>query len=286
MDGALMPCSRSSSRHAHDAEAGHLHERAPVRIELEPDDLRLTSWAHPRRRPGGDHRRADGADGSRAVDATGTVTHFWSRSRKRSWRGETSGHTQHVERMYADCDADAVQVHQDGVVAPPGAGRGFFTALNAEGSANATAPAGMLERPESDDRGSQGVAGVRFIRRGSPGWGGRATICRKIGRSKSRGRPPSEARATGVSSRRPPTSGSIPSCSSVRGAFRFRRCCRSWPGVIASARRLPVAREGPRVDGGLARRRAGDRAGRRVRRESNRQRCLSFIQGLSRGDPW
>ena len=46
------------------------------------------------------------------------VTHFWSRSRGAPWRkGETSGHTQHVQTVYADCDADVllVQVHQEGV---------------------------------------------------------------------------------------------------------------------------------------------------------------------------
>lgn len=42
--------------------------------------------------------------------ATGE-THFYSRSRKRLWRkGETSGHVQHVESIYADCDADVLLV--------------------------------------------------------------------------------------------------------------------------------------------------------------------------------
>ena len=36
------------------------------------------------------------------------LSHFWSRSRGRPWRkGETSGHAQHVDRVYADCDGDA-----------------------------------------------------------------------------------------------------------------------------------------------------------------------------------
>src|SRR5204862_4613432 len=108
----------------------------------------------------------------------------WSRSRKQPWRkGETSGHTQHVERMYADCDADVllVQVHQDGVACHTGSRTCFFTALNAgEGNANATAPAGMLERLER----------TIAARKASPASGsyvagllakGEATICRKIG---------------------------------------------------------------------------------------------------------
>jgi phosphoribosyl-ATP pyrophosphohydrolase/phosphoribosyl-AMP cyclohydrolase len=38
-------------------------------------------------------------------------TWFWSRSRARLWhKGETSGHTQHVRRVIAACDADALTV--------------------------------------------------------------------------------------------------------------------------------------------------------------------------------
>jgi phosphoribosyl-ATP pyrophosphohydrolase/phosphoribosyl-AMP cyclohydrolase len=131
-----------------------------------------------------------------AVDATLTtgLSHFWSRSRKQPWRkGETSGHAQHVERMYADCDADVllVQVHQDGVACHTGNRTCFFTALHAgppplappragEGNEKATAPAGMLERLErtiaarkvSGASGSY-VAGLLAK--------GEATICRKIG---------------------------------------------------------------------------------------------------------
>ena len=43
--------------------------------------------------------------------------HYWSRSRQAQWRkGETSGHVQHVDGLYADCDRDTplVQVHQEG----------------------------------------------------------------------------------------------------------------------------------------------------------------------------
>jgi phosphoribosyl-AMP cyclohydrolase / phosphoribosyl-ATP pyrophosphohydrolase len=60
------------------------------------------------------------------------LTHFWSRSRQAPWRkGETSGHSQHVQGVYADCDADTllVQVHQDGVACHTGNRSCFFTAL-------------------------------------------------------------------------------------------------------------------------------------------------------------
>ena len=81
--------------------------------------------------------------------ATG-VTHFWSRSRAVPWRkGETSGHTQHVQAVYADCDGDTllVQVHQDGVACHTGQRTCFFTALG-PGAAAGGPPAHMLERLE------------------------------------------------------------------------------------------------------------------------------------------
>ena len=41
---------------------------------------------------------------------------YYSRSRKRLWRkGEESGHVQHLERIYYDCDADAVLVQVEQV---------------------------------------------------------------------------------------------------------------------------------------------------------------------------
>jgi phosphoribosyl-ATP pyrophosphohydrolase/phosphoribosyl-AMP cyclohydrolase len=66
-----------------------------------------------------------------ALDATlrTGLTHFWSRSRQALWRkGETSGHAQHVDGLYADCDRDTllVQVHQDGVACHTGARSCFF----------------------------------------------------------------------------------------------------------------------------------------------------------------
>ncbi|MDX1813246.1 MAG: phosphoribosyl-AMP cyclohydrolase [Candidatus Bathyarchaeia archaeon] len=35
--------------------------------------------------------------------------HYWSRSRKKLWmKGETSGHTQKIKRVVADCDFDTL----------------------------------------------------------------------------------------------------------------------------------------------------------------------------------
>ena len=115
--------------------------------------------------------------------ATG-VTHFWSRSRAVPWRkGETSGHTQHVQAVYADCDGDTllVQVHQDGVACHTGQRTCFFTGLSAGAAAGAAVPpANMLERLErtvearktNPPPGSY-VAGLLAA--------GEAEICRKIG---------------------------------------------------------------------------------------------------------
>lgn len=70
-----------------------------------------------------------------ALEATrrSGLTHFWSRSRRALWRkGETSGHAQHVDGIYVDCDRDTllVQVHQDGVACHTGARSCFFTRLD------------------------------------------------------------------------------------------------------------------------------------------------------------
>jgi len=75
-----------------------------------------------------------------ALDATVKtgLGHFWSRSRQALWRkGETSGHVQHVEGVYADCDRDTllVQVHQEGVACHTGARSCFFTRLGTDGAA-------------------------------------------------------------------------------------------------------------------------------------------------------
>jgi phosphoribosyl-ATP pyrophosphohydrolase/phosphoribosyl-AMP cyclohydrolase len=113
------------------------------------------------------------------------LTHFWSRSRQALWRkGETSGHAQHVDGLYADCDRDTllVQVHQDGAACHTGARSCFFTSLDDDGATPASGAAGpaMLEilervlasRKASPPAGSY-VAGL--LQKGE------AQICRKIG---------------------------------------------------------------------------------------------------------
>ncbi|HEU5197052.1 MAG TPA: bifunctional phosphoribosyl-AMP cyclohydrolase/phosphoribosyl-ATP diphosphatase HisIE [Methylomirabilota bacterium] len=120
------------------------------------------------------------------------LTHFWSRSRQAPWRkGETSGHSQHVQGVYADCDADTllVQVHQDGVACHTGARSCFYTALQGGEEGNParvplphnTGPAGnMLDRIER----------IVAERKAAPPAGsyvaallakGEAAVCRKIG---------------------------------------------------------------------------------------------------------
>jgi phosphoribosyl-AMP cyclohydrolase / phosphoribosyl-ATP pyrophosphohydrolase len=106
------------------------------------------------------------------------LTHFWSRSRQAPWqKGETSGHVQHVQGVYADCDGDTlvVQVHQEGVACHTGARTCFFNALSGPGPA-----ANMLERIErivqerkSTPASGSYVAGLLAK--------GEAAVCRKIG---------------------------------------------------------------------------------------------------------
>ena len=115
------------------------------------------------------------------------LTHFWSRSRQAPWRkGESSGHSQHVQGVYADCDADTllVQVHQDGVACHTGSRTCFFTALQNPARVplpNNTGAAGNMldrierivaERKASPSPGSY-VAGLLAK--------GEAAVCRKIG---------------------------------------------------------------------------------------------------------
>jgi phosphoribosyl-ATP pyrophosphohydrolase/phosphoribosyl-AMP cyclohydrolase len=114
------------------------------------------------------------------------LTHFWSRSRAALWRkGETSGHAQHVDGLYADCDRDTllVQVHQEGVACHTGARTCFFTRLHGEPDAAPRAGAagpGVLEvvertlqqRKVAPPPGSY-VAGLYAA--------GEPRVCRKIG---------------------------------------------------------------------------------------------------------
>lgn len=57
------------------------------------------------------------------------TTWFYSRSRRKLWnKGETSGHVQHVEGIYVDCDNDCllIQVRQEGVACHTG----FFSCFH------------------------------------------------------------------------------------------------------------------------------------------------------------
>ena len=106
------------------------------------------------------------------------LTHFWSRSRRAPWqKGETSGHVQHVQGVYADCDADTlvVQVHQEGVACHTGARTCFVNALSGAG-----ATANILERIERivQERKAAPAAGsyvAGLLAKGE------AAVCRKIG---------------------------------------------------------------------------------------------------------
>ena len=119
-----------------------------------------------------------------AKTLTTGLAHYWSRERRALWRkGETSGHTQHVDGVFADCDRDTllVQVHQDGVACHTGARTCFFTRL--AGSASPS-PAGagpaLLEVVErvlqsrKVERPAGSYTAALFER-------GEAQICRKIG---------------------------------------------------------------------------------------------------------
>jgi phosphoribosyl-ATP pyrophosphohydrolase/phosphoribosyl-AMP cyclohydrolase len=113
------------------------------------------------------------------------LTHFWSRSRQAPWRkGETSGHAQHVEGIYVDCDRDTllVQVHQDGVACHTGARTCFFTRLAGSGDAPAAGGAGpaileVLERVLASRKVAPppGSYVASLLEKGE------AHICRKIG---------------------------------------------------------------------------------------------------------
>lgn len=75
----------------------------------------------------------------RATLRSGTMT-YWSRSRQQLWRkGETSGHTQHVEEVRIDCDGDALlfKVEQVGDAACHTGHRScFYRRFDGEGLVN------------------------------------------------------------------------------------------------------------------------------------------------------
>jgi phosphoribosyl-AMP cyclohydrolase len=65
---------------------------------------------------------------------TGLAT-YWSRSRNELWcKGETSGHYQHVQEIYIDCDADTLllKVIQDGAACHTGNRTCFYRTLEEE----------------------------------------------------------------------------------------------------------------------------------------------------------
>ena len=67
--------------------------------------------------------------------ATGK-THFWSRSRQKYWmKGESSGHTQAVQSVRVDCDADTllIQARQEGAACHEGYKSCFFRQHGADG---------------------------------------------------------------------------------------------------------------------------------------------------------
>lgn len=69
---------------------------------------------------------------SLAISIQEKRTCFWSRSRRTLWRkGETSGNVQHISRIVADCDNDAlaVYVRKDGPACHTGADSCFFNTV-------------------------------------------------------------------------------------------------------------------------------------------------------------
>ena len=58
--------------------------------------------------------------------------HYWSTSRNKQWlKGESSGHTQEVEKILVDCDMDAIvlKIKQNGAACHEGYYSCFFPKL-------------------------------------------------------------------------------------------------------------------------------------------------------------
>ncbi|MBV8901740.1 MAG: phosphoribosyl-AMP cyclohydrolase [Verrucomicrobia bacterium] len=65
------------------------------------------------------------------------LMHYWSRSRRKLWlKGETSGHTQRVQRWFTDCDRDALlfEVEQESGACHTGYRSCFFQELDRAGN--------------------------------------------------------------------------------------------------------------------------------------------------------
>jgi phosphoribosyl-AMP cyclohydrolase len=76
------------------------------------------------------------------------LMHYWSRSRQKFWlKGETSGHTQRVQRWFVDCDSDTLlfAVEQVGGACHTGYESCFFQEYDFSGT-----PVPLIERPLFD----------------------------------------------------------------------------------------------------------------------------------------